>query len=220
MIAAPQHGFVFLAMPKCASTAIQRALRRVALVETLREPAVKHLSYRSVERWVVPLLEEGGFPRRSYEVVCLCREPFDWPAKERPQDIGEHLTKAVRDVVTEARADHEAIEIGVRRPATDPVDALGPGEVGYLIAGIKDVGDARSGETVTTASGGAADPLPGYDGLMPRSAEYPEGHFLGWTPGQVAPLVPPDTLYYLQDLQTQRRAKAAPHPFESAQSGE
>ena len=35
-----------------------------------------------------------------------------------------------------------------------------------------------------------------------------------------APLVPPDTLYYLQDLQTQRRAKAAPHPFESAQSGE
>ena len=34
-----------------------------------------------------------------------------------------------------------------------------------------------------------ADPQPGYDGLMPRSAEYPDGHFLGWTPGQVAPLV-------------------------------
>jgi GTP-binding protein LepA len=29
---------------------------------------------------------------------------------------------------------------------------LGPGEVGYLIAGIKDVGEARSGETVTTAT--------------------------------------------------------------------
>ncbi|HYU79429.1 MAG TPA: tetratricopeptide repeat protein [Vicinamibacterales bacterium] len=36
----------------------------------------------------------------------------------------------------------------------------------------------------------AADPAPGYDGLMPRSAVYPEGHFLGWTPGQIAPLVP------------------------------
>ena len=35
-----------------------------------------------------------------------------------------------------------------------------------------------------------ADPLPGYDGLMPRSAEYPDGHFLGWTPGQVPPLLP------------------------------
>ena len=35
----------------------------------------------------------------------------------------------------------------------------------------------------------AADPAPGYDGLLARSAEYPDGHFLGWTPGQIAPLV-------------------------------
>jgi len=34
------------------------------------------------------------------------------------------------------------------------------------------------------------DPLPGYDGLIARSASYPDGHFLGWTPGQVAPLLP------------------------------
>jgi len=43
-----------------------------------------------------------------------------------------------------------------------------------------------------------ADPLPGYDGLMPRSAEYPDGHFLGWTPGQVAPLVAPDLAWTLE----------------------
>lgn len=43
-----------------------------------------------------------------------------------------------------------------------------------------------------------ADPLPGYDGLMPRSAEYPDGHFLGWTPGQVAPLVPPELAWTLE----------------------
>lgn len=43
-----------------------------------------------------------------------------------------------------------------------------------------------------------ADPLPGYDGLMPRSAEYPDGHFLGWTPGQVAPLVSPDLAWTLE----------------------
>ncbi len=42
-----------------------------------------------------------------------------------------------------------------------------------------------------------ADPAPGYDGLMPRSAEYPDGHFLGWTPGQVAPLVSPDLAWRL-----------------------
>ena len=43
-----------------------------------------------------------------------------------------------------------------------------------------------------------ADPLPGYDGLMPRSAEYPDGHFVGWTPGQVAPLVGPDLAWTLE----------------------
>ena len=37
-----------------------------------------------------------------------------------------------------------------------------------------------------------ADPAPGYSGLILRSADYPEGHFLGWTPGQVAPLLPND----------------------------
>jgi len=37
-----------------------------------------------------------------------------------------------------------------------------------------------------------ADPAAGYSGLILRSAEYPDGHFLGWTPGQVAPLLPAD----------------------------
>ena len=34
------------------------------------------------------------------------------------------------------------------------------------------------------------DPAPGYDGIILRSAVYPNGHFLGWTPGQAAPLLP------------------------------
>jgi Flp pilus assembly protein TadD/mono/diheme cytochrome c family protein len=42
-----------------------------------------------------------------------------------------------------------------------------------------------------------ADAGPGYSGLILRSAEYPDGHFLGWTPGQVAPLVSPDLAWRL-----------------------
>jgi GTP-binding protein LepA len=52
----------------------------------------------------------------------------------------------------QANAVHDAEEIGVRLPVPTPVASLGPGEVGYLIAGIKDVGQARVGETVTNAS--------------------------------------------------------------------
>ena len=57
---------------------------------------------------------------------------------------------------------HDPDEIGVRTPDNQPVDELGPGETGYLIAGIKDVGEARSGETVTTDKNPAAEPLDGY----------------------------------------------------------
>ncbi len=66
-----------------------------------------------------------------------------------------------------AGSTHEALEVGVRRPDNTPVASLGPGEVGYLIAGIKDVGEARSGETVTDASRQAAEPLSGYKDPKP-----------------------------------------------------
>ncbi|MDE3206084.1 MAG: translation elongation factor 4 [Acidobacteriota bacterium] len=62
---------------------------------------------------------------------------------------------------------HDVEEIGVRRPVPDPVAALGPGEVGYLIAGIKDVGEARSGETVTSSGRPAEKPLEGYEDPKP-----------------------------------------------------
>ena len=67
----------------------------------------------------------------------------------------------------QAKATYDTLEIGARMPVPTPVEALGPGEVGYLIAGIKDVGSARSGETVTTASHGASEPLPGYQDPKP-----------------------------------------------------
>ncbi len=82
----------------------------------------------------------------------------------------------------QAKAAHDAEEIGVRLPVSTPVAALGPGEVGYLIAGIKDVGQARVGETVTTAShpgealAGYRDPKPMvFCGLYPVDGdEYAE----------------------------------------------
>ena len=43
-----------------------------------------------------------------------------------------------------------------------------------------------------------ADPAPGYTGLIANSAIYPDGHFLGWTPGQVPPLLPKGLAWGLQ----------------------
>ncbi len=81
-----------------------------------------------------------------------------------------------------AQQDHDAEEVGVRLPVPTPVAALGPGEVGYLIAGIKTVGEAKVGETVTDASrrgealAGYRDPKPMvFCGLYPVDGdEYAE----------------------------------------------
>ena len=72
------------------------------------------------------------------------------------------ISSGSRLTFMQTKAQHEAVEIGVRRPVTTPVAELGPGEVGYLIAGIKDVAEARSGETVTLSGRPSDTPLPGY----------------------------------------------------------
>ncbi len=72
------------------------------------------------------------------------------------------LTSGTKLLFMQAGTQQEAVEIGVRRPVPTPVPELGPGEVGYLIAGIKDVGQARSGETVTTFNHGSTEALHGY----------------------------------------------------------
>ena len=66
-------------------------------------------------------------------------------------------------------------EIGVRTPDLKTVKSLAAGEVGYLIAGIKDVGEARSGETITSAGVMAEMPLEGYREPKPMvfSGLYP-----------------------------------------------
>jgi len=55
----------------------------------------------------------------------------------------------------------------------------------------------RIDKTATSRALDEADPRPGYSGLIARSANYPDGHFLGWTPGQVAPLLPKDLSWRL-----------------------
>jgi GTP-binding protein LepA len=71
------------------------------------------------------------------------------------------LTTNSRLKYVQVNGNHDAEEIGVRLPEPSPVSSLGPGEVGYLIAGIKDVGQARVGETVTLVSR-PAEALVGY----------------------------------------------------------
>ncbi len=78
--------------------------------------------------------------------------------------------------------DLEILEIGIVSPTPKKCEGLGPGEVGYLITGVKDVRETKVGDTVTWANKGAEEPLTGYaepkpmvySGLFPiTQADFP-----------------------------------------------
>ena len=64
-------------------------------------------------------------------------------------------------------SEFDIVEVGTFRPGYAPCDALYPGDVGYISASIKDVGDTRVGDTITDAARPAAQPLPGYRKVTP-----------------------------------------------------
>jgi GTP-binding protein LepA len=79
--------------------------------------------------------------------------------------------------------DYPIESIGVFSPKPTPMDELGPGEVGFLTANIKNVRDARIGDTVTEAARPTTQPFPGFKELKPmvfaglypvESHQYPE----------------------------------------------
>ncbi|MFT8358986.1 translation elongation factor 4 [Bifidobacterium aquikefiri] len=78
---------------------------------------------------------------------------------------------------------HDPIELGVISPDMTPTKALGAGEVGYVITGVKDVGQSKVGDTITTEQDPATTALPGYRdphpmvyaGLFPvDNADFPD----------------------------------------------
>ena len=78
MLIAPKRGFVFLAMPKAASTSIETAFLPYSQIVVRGSPSLKHTTYAQFQHFLQPFLAAQGFPRKSYEVVCAFREPIDW----------------------------------------------------------------------------------------------------------------------------------------------
>jgi GTP-binding protein LepA len=84
--------------------------------------------------------------------------------------VDGRLSKRERTLMLSTKAVHETLEIGVISPEPVPSDGLAAGEVGYLITGVKDVRQARVGDTLTTLASPATEPLLGYD--TPRPMVY------------------------------------------------
>ncbi|MFP3416200.1 EF-Tu/IF-2/RF-3 family GTPase, partial [Bacillus sp. SIMBA_074] len=61
----------------------------------------------------------------------------------------------------------DVTELGVFNPKTQLLDELNVGDVGFLTAAIKNVGDTTVGDTITGAVNSATEPLPGYRKMNP-----------------------------------------------------
>ena len=97
--------------------------------------------------------------------------------------VDGRLTRREKSLMMSTGAAHDTLEVGVISPEPVPSESLAAGEVGYLITGVKDVRQARVGDTVTSAARPATEALPGYDhprpmvfsGLYPVDGDdYPE----------------------------------------------
>jgi GTP-binding protein LepA len=122
-----------------------------------------------------------GVPELLAAVIDQVPPPVGDPAKPVRALIFDSMFDAYRGVITyvrvqegvlpsnarikmfATRVESEAEETGVNAPEPTPVPQLGPGEVGYLVTGLKDVHQAKVGDTITLAGkAGASEPLPGY----------------------------------------------------------
>jgi GTP-binding protein LepA len=97
--------------------------------------------------------------------------------------VDGRLSRREKTLMMSTKAVHETLEVGVISPEPAPSEGLAAGEVGYLITGVKDVRQARVGDTITMSAHPADEPLAGYShprpmvfsGLYPVDGDdYPE----------------------------------------------
>jgi GTP-binding protein LepA len=77
------------------------------------------------------------------------------------------LKKGQRIKLMSSGAAYQVERVGIFRPRQETIPELGPGEVGFFTAAIKQVADTRVGDTVTEEKNPCAEPLPGFKPVQP-----------------------------------------------------
>ena len=78
-----------------------------------------------------------------------------------------NLTDTSKIKMFTTNTSYDVTELGYHTPSAKKVKSLGPGEVGYVCASIKDISDVRVGDTITLASDPCLEALPGYKTMKP-----------------------------------------------------
>jgi len=82
--------------------------------------------------------------------------------------VDGRLAPKDRILLMSTQAQYLCEQVGVFTPKSVQRESLSAGEVGFVIAGVKELGNARVGDTITHASKPAAEPLPGFKEIKPQ----------------------------------------------------
>ena len=77
------------------------------------------------------------------------------------------LSRKMRITLMATGADYDVEEIGLLRPKRTPVESMSVGEVGFVIANIKNASEVKIGDTITTSRQPTAEPFPGFREMQP-----------------------------------------------------
>src|SRR5438034_1182699 len=138
-------------------------------------PVRLHYTADDGEKYVLNLIDTPGHVDSSYDpyrgVVIVIRV------------IDGTIRPGMKIRLMAQGQDYETLQLGTFTPKAIDADALGVGEVGFLVANIKNVGDAKIGDTITESGNPTAEPFPGFKELKPmvfaglypvEGSEYPE----------------------------------------------
>lgn len=92
----------------------------------------------------------------NYQGVIVLVRLFDGKVK-----------RGTKIMLVAAKKVFEVLEVGIFTPVKKPVDSLKAGEVGYIIAGIRDVTNTKIGDTITEAENPVSEPCAGYKDVKP-----------------------------------------------------
>ena len=92
----------------------------------------------------------------NYQGVIVLVRLFDGKVK-----------RGTKIMLVAAKKVFEVLEVGIFTPVKKPVDSLKAGEVGYIIAGIRDVTNTKIGDTITDAENPVSEPCAGYKDVKP-----------------------------------------------------
>jgi GTP-binding protein LepA len=125
-------------------------------IEDLLEDVVKHVPppKGDLEEPLKALIFDSYYD--NYKGVVIYARIFDGSVKE-----GDMIR------LMNTKKEYEVTEVGVYSPGPIPTENLSVGEVGYICASIKQVADARVGDTITLANNPAAKAMPGYKKAQP-----------------------------------------------------